>query len=118
MTPEMDIDQNHRMDWFFNQYVYGTEYPAYHFEHSFSTDANGDVILNFKLTQSAVDQNFAMLIPIYLDLGSNRVIRLGSARVIGNNSVEQHIPLKGLKEKPKRAVAAYYDDVLGNVENR
>ncbi|PYP91884.1 MAG: hypothetical protein DMG65_06180 [Candidatus Angelobacter sp. Gp1-AA117] len=29
MTPEMDIDSNHKMDWFFNQYVYGTEYPSY-----------------------------------------------------------------------------------------
>jgi hypothetical protein len=26
--------------------------------------------------------------------------------------------LKGLKERPKRAMMAYYDDVLGNIENR
>jgi hypothetical protein len=38
--------------------------------------------------------------------------------LIGNNSVEQHIPIKGLKEKPRRAVAAYYDDVLGSMENK
>ncbi len=118
MTPEMDIDQNHKMDWFFNQYVYGTEYPSYRFEHSFSTDASGDVVLNFKLSQSDVDENFAALVPIYLDFGNGKVMRMGSARLVGNNPVEQHIPLKGLKEKPKRAVAAYYDDVLGNVENR
>jgi hypothetical protein len=32
--------------------------------------------------------------------------------------VEQHVPLKGLKEKPKRALLAYYDDILGNIENK
>ena len=117
MTPEMDIDRNHTMDWFFNEYVYGTEYPSYKFEHSFTTDANGDTVLNFKITQSSVSKDFSMLVPIYLDMG-NRVIRLGAATITGDNSVETHVPLKGLKEKPKRAVAAYYDDVLGDVENR
>jgi len=118
MTKEMDIDKNHTIDWFFSEYVYGTEYPAYKFEHSFSNDANGDTVLNFKVTQSGVSENFVMLLPMYLDLGGGRVARLGSATLSGNNSVEGHVPLKGLKEKPKRAMLAYYDDVLGSIENR
>ncbi len=44
--------------------------------------------------------------------------RLGSARMFGNSTIDQHVPLKGLKVKPKRAVIAYYDDVLGNVESK
>jgi hypothetical protein len=28
----MDLDGNQKMDWFFNQYVYGTDLPTYHFE--------------------------------------------------------------------------------------
>jgi hypothetical protein len=118
MTPEMDIDKNHSMDWFFSEYVYGTEYPSYKFEHSFSTDANGDTILNFKVSQSGVSKDFVMLVPIYLDFGGGRIVRLGSATLSGNNSVDGHVPLKGLKEKPKRAILAYYDDVLGSIESR
>ena len=118
MTPEMDIDKNHTMNWFFSEYVYGTEYPTYKFEHSFSNDANGDVVLNFKVSQSDVSKDFVMLVPIYLDLGGGRVARLGAATLSGNNSVEGHVPLKGLKEKPKRAILAYYDDVLGNIEGK
>lgn len=118
MTPEMDIDKNHSMDWFFSEYVYGTEYPSYKFEHSFSTDANGDTVLDFKVSQSGVSKDFVMLVPIYLDLGGGRIARLGSATLSGNNSVDGHVPLKGLKERPKRAMLAYYDDVLGNIENR
>ena len=118
MTPEMDIDKNHSMDWFFSEYVYGTEYPSYKFEHSFSTDANGDTVLDFKVSQSGVSKDFVMLVPIYLDLGGGRIARLGSATLSGNISVDGHGPLKGLKERPKRAMLAYYDDVLGNIENR
>ena len=57
-----------------------------------------------------------MLVPIYLDLGNGKVTRLGAATISGNNNVEGHVPLKGLKGKPKGAMIAYYDDVLGNIE--
>ena len=118
MTPEMDLEQNHKMDWFFAEYVYGTEYPSYRFQHSFSRDAEGNLVLNFKLTQSNVNGKFMMLVPIYLDMGHGQVVRLGSASITGNQTVENQVVLKGLKDKPKRAVAAYYDDVLGSFENK
>jgi hypothetical protein len=75
-------------------------------------------VLNFKLSQGDVNKNFVMLVPIYLELANGRVVRLGAARVSGDNSLEQHVPIRGLKEQPKRAMIAYYDDVLGNIENR
>lgn len=118
MTPDMDLAGNHKMDWFFNEYVYGTDYPTYKFEHSFSNDANGDVVLNFTITQANVGKGFAMPVPVYVEFNNGRVARLGAARLIGNTSLEQHVPLKGLKEKPKRAMLAYYDDVLGSIENK
>ena len=118
MTPEMDLGGNHKMDWFFDEYVYGTDYPKYKFEHSFKTDANGDTVVHFKLTQSNVNDNFRMLVPLYLELADGRVIRLGGARLIGTRTIEQDFPLKGLQGKPKRVVAAYYDDVLGDFENK
>jgi hypothetical protein len=39
---------------------------------------------------------------------------LGRARLAGNSTFDQKIPLKGLKDKPKRAVINYYDDVLAS----
>ena len=32
MTAGMDLDRNRKMDWFFNEYVYGTDLPQYRFE--------------------------------------------------------------------------------------
>jgi aminopeptidase N len=112
MTPEMDTEGNHKMDWFFNEYVYGTALPTYKLDSSFDTAPGGDLQLNLKLTQSGVDDNFRMLVPLYLDMGEGNVAFLGRARLVGNTTVEQKVPLKGLKTKPKRAVVNYYDDVL------
>ena len=109
MTPQMDLDGNHKMDWFFNEYVYGTELPTYTFEQSFDDKLN----LKFKLTQSNVSPNFKMSVPIYLELANGNVVRLGSQAIAGDTSAEQVIPLgAALKEKPKRAMINYFYDVL------
>jgi aminopeptidase N len=112
MTQEMDLDGNHKMDWFFNEYVYGTALPKYDFQSSFDTGPEGDVVLSFKLTQSGVNDNFKMLVPLYLQLADGRTMSFGRARIIGNNSVEHKVPIKGLKERPLGALANYNFDVL------
>jgi hypothetical protein len=114
MTAEMDFENNHRMDWFFNEYVYGTQLPTYKLDSSFDVGPDGDVIFNMKLTQSGVDENFRMLVPLYLEMPDGNMFFLGRARMKGSNTVEQKLTLKGLKTKPKRAVANYYDDVLAS----
>ena len=111
MTPEMNIDNNGKMDWFFNQWVYGTQIPAYKFEYKVSSDG----MLNGKITQSGVSDDFAMLVPIYVDMGKGWS-RLGSARMIGNTSVE----VKNLKlpSVPKRVGTCVMHDVLAtSIEN-
>ena len=112
MTTEMDLEGNHKMDWFFNEYVYGTQLPTYKMDSSFDTGADGDVVLNLKLTQSGVDDHFRMLVPLYLELADGNIFFLGRAKMTGNNTIDQKIPLKGLKTKPRRAVMNYFDDVL------
>jgi aminopeptidase N len=111
MPAELDLLGNRKMDWFFDEYVYGTALPNYKFEHSFESGPNG-LLLNVKLSQSSVDDNFRMRVPLYLDFGNGKVMRLGAANLIGNTSIQQQIPLSGLKDKPKRALLNYYSDVL------
>jgi aminopeptidase N len=114
MTREMDLEGNHRLDWFFNEYVYGTALPTYHLDSTFEKDANGDLVLALKVTQSGVDDKFRMIVPVYLELADGRTISLGRARLVGNTTVDQKVPLKGLKDAPKRALVNYYDDVLAS----
>jgi hypothetical protein len=112
MTQEMDLEGNHRLDWFFNEYVYGTALPSYKIDYTFNKDASGDVVFGFKVTQSGVDEKFRMIVPIYLELADGRMVNLGRAHLAGNSSVDQKVPLKGLKDAPKRALVNYNNDVL------
>jgi hypothetical protein len=111
MSAGMDLDKNHRMDWFFNQYVYGTDLPNYHFESQVTQ--NGDATnLHFKLTQSGVPDNFKMLVPIYLELSDGRIIRLGSTAIGGDTTTEHTVQLPKLPSPVKRALINYNYDVL------
>ncbi|MGH9532563.1 MAG: M1 family aminopeptidase [Terriglobales bacterium] len=118
MTPEMDFDGNRKMDWFFNPYVYGTALPDYKFEHSFANGADGNPVLSFKVTQSNVDPGFKMLVPVYLELGNGKVVRIGSMPLVGNSTRDAQVPLGAMKEKPKRAILNYYNDVLCTQEEK
>jgi len=114
MSPEMDLEGNHRMDWFFNEYVYGTQLPSYSVSSAFDVGADGEVVMTLKVSQSGVDDHFRMLVPVYVELADGNIVFLGRARITGNTSIDQKIPLKGLKTKPRRAVLNYYDDVLAS----
>jgi peptidase M1-like protein len=114
MTPDMDLEGNHKMDWFFNEYVYGTQLPSYKVDYSFDSGADGTVVLSMNITQSNVNDKFRMLVPVYLELEDGKIFFLGRARLVGNSSVAPKAPLKGLKTKPRRALINYYDDVLAS----
>lgn len=114
MTNEMDVAGDKKMDWFFNQYVYGTALPSYKLDYTFENGADGILSFNFTVTQSNVDDNFRMLVPIYLELADGRIVSLGRARLSGSSSVAMKVPLKGMKDRPRRAILNYYDDVLAS----
>ncbi|MGD0629776.1 MAG: M1 family aminopeptidase [Terracidiphilus sp.] len=111
MSPRMNLAGNHRMDWFFNQYVYGTDLPNYHFESQVTPKDNG-FSLHFKLTQSAVPAGFKMLVPLYLELANGTVLQLGSQPMTGSTTAEQTIQLPKPPAPIKRATINYFYDVL------
>jgi Carboxypeptidase regulatory-like domain/Peptidase family M1 domain len=115
ITPQMDIDKNGRMDWFFNQWVYGTEIPAYKMDYSISQAGGGKAIVNAKITQSGVSKSFGMVVPVYADFGKGWV-RLGSALINGNSTVD--LSNLELPQVPKRLALAALNDVLAtSIEN-
>ncbi|MGA2171181.1 MAG: hypothetical protein ABSG62_23605 [Terracidiphilus sp.] len=111
MSQAMDLDGNHRMDWFFNQYVYGTELPAYHFEGQV-TQTGDAASLHFKLVQSGVSSGFKMLVSIYLEFADGKVAHLGTVNITGSTIMERTLPLSKLPSPVKRVSINYYYDVL------
>jgi aminopeptidase N len=106
MTKTMDLDHNGRLDWFFNEWVYGTEMPSYKFDYQLSPDGT---TLTGKITQTGVSENFKMLVPIYVDFGKGW-FRLGAATIIGNATID--IGSLKLPQPAKRASICALNDVL------
>src|SRR5437763_8339567 len=69
MSKLMDLGGNGRLDWFFDEWVYGTQVPRYHFDYQLQPADGGKVKLHMTIIQSEVDEHFAMLIPVYADFG-------------------------------------------------
>jgi hypothetical protein len=111
MSSQMDLEGNHKMDWFFREYVYGTDLPAYHFEGDATPSGDGWSV-HFKLTQSGVDAHFANAVPIYLELADGKVMRMGQIAIHGPKTVEQTVQLPKLPAAIKKVSINYYYDVL------
>lgn len=108
ITPEMDVDKNGKMDWFFDEWVYGNEVPAYKLEYTI-TKSGDKAVLNAKITQSGVSDNFVMPVPVYLDFGEG-FVSLGTVTIAGNKTFDLNdIPLP---QAPKKVTIAALNDVL------
>jgi aminopeptidase N len=115
MTQKMDLDRNGKMDWFFNQWVYGTEIPSYQFEYKIDSEGTQST-LSGKITQSGVSDNFKMRVPLYVDFGKGWQY-LGSIGIAGNSSVD--LGSIRLPTSPKRAAISAMNDVLAiSTENK
>lgn len=75
MTAGMDLDHNHKLDWFFNQYVYGTGIPHYEFHYDVQS-ANGKWTLTGSLKRTGVAENWMDVVPIFVEQNGKQV-RLG-----------------------------------------
>ena len=53
------------MDWFFNQWVYGTEVPTYTFSWNAETDSTGNAV-RLRVRQSDVPETFVMYVPVLI----------------------------------------------------
>ena len=86
------------MDWFFNEWVYGTEVPHYDFAYQLKEAGDGKTMLQFSIRQSGVSDSFLMRVPVYAYVkGSSQ--RLGFLSVGGPNTVTGSVPLPFRPEK-------------------
>jgi aminopeptidase N len=75
MTAGMDLDHNHKLDWFFNEYVYGTGIPHYDFHYDVQS-ANGKWTLTGTLKRTGVAETWMDMVPVFVEQNGKQV-RLG-----------------------------------------
>jgi len=107
MTKQMDLQQNGRLDWFFAEWVYGTAVPRYAFKYEVQS-IEGHFHVRAEITQSEVDDHFAMLVPVFADFG-NGMVRLGQVEMVGNSTRTIDFVMD---RQPRKVALNYYKDIL------
>lgn len=94
MTPPMDLNGNHKMDWFFEQYVYGTGIPRYTFRYTLENTTDGKKHLKGTITRSGVADSWKDDLVLYGHVGdsSYRLGIIGATHPLEN--VDALLPAK------------------------
>lgn len=110
MVPAMNATGDGKMDWFFKQWVYGTEIPRYVAEIKVEK-AGEETRLVGSIKQEGVSKDFRALVPVYLDFDKGQYVRVGMIPLIGESTAPIDTKLK-LPKRPKRALVNAHADIL------
>lgn len=109
MKPSLDLQHNGSMNWFFKEWVFGTEVPGYRLEYTLTPEAGGKYLFTGKVSQSGVSGSFVMAVPLYFDFDGH-VVRAAQIALTGTTTTNEftiHLP-----KKPKRVLLNANHDVL------
>jgi aminopeptidase N len=111
MTASMDVSGDRKVDWFFNQYVYGTGAAQYSFHAALDYTADGKTHFKAELTRSGVPDTWKDVVPIYAHMG-DKTVKMGNIRVSHpTETVEATIA-----GKIDRITINDYEDLLADVK--
>ncbi len=90
MTPAMDVDDSHSLDWFFDEWVRGTGLPRYGVSFHVQPERTGFRVIG-TLRQSAVPDDFTALVPLYASHPSGKPVYLGTVLTTGSTTSFQFV---------------------------
>jgi hypothetical protein len=111
MTRGMDLDGNQKMDWFFNQYVYGTGIAQYAFQASVEPTPDGKSHLKGAITRTGVPDTWKDSLVLYGHVG-DKTFRLG---VLGVTHSSEPLDIN-LPMKVDRVSLNDYEDLLAEIK--
>lgn len=111
MSPIMDLTHDGKMDWFFRQWVEGTEIPKYVVKVDVQSVGAEQYKFLGSVSQDGVSDGFRGFLPLYIEFGKGELIRLGVVNFTGKQTVPIDTTLK-LPKKPSRVLGNALHDVL------
>jgi aminopeptidase N len=111
LTPTMDLTHDGKMDWFFRQWLDGTEIPRYDVKVGIQSTGADQYTLSGSIAQADVSPNFHGFLPLYIEFEKGELMRLAVVTFTGPETVPITTTLK-LPKKPVRIVANAMRDVL------
>ena len=110
MVPVMNATGDGKMDWFFKQWVYGTEIPRYTAQIKVER-AGEETRLVGSIKQEGVSKDFRAVVPVYLEFDKGQYFRVGLIPMIGESTNPIDTKLK-LPKRPRRALINVHGDIL------
>jgi aminopeptidase N len=110
-TKDMNLAGDGRLDYFFDQWVHGTEIPTLSSSLEATELGGGKYRIAGMVTQAGVSPAFRTRVPIYLDFGNDRIVRLGSVVVSGTATTKVQAEV-ALPQRPRRVFINAFHDVL------
>jgi hypothetical protein len=111
ITRDMNLAGDGTLDYFFNQWVYGTDIPTLGAKLDAADAGGGKYRISGTITQANVPADFRTRVPIYLEFGGERMPRLGSIAITGSTTVKVNVEVS-LPQKPRRVFINGFHDVL------
>ena len=111
MTAAMDLTHDRTMEWFFRQWLDGTEIPRYDVQLAIESAGTDQYKLSGSVAQSGVSPNFHGFLPLYVEFEKGELMRLAVVTFTGPETVPIVTTLR-LPKKPVRVVANAMRDVL------
>lgn len=110
-TQNLRLTKDGKLDWFFAQWVYGSEIPKLASKLDFVDVGGGKYKITGSITQSEVSENFASVVPIYVHFDKNSAIKLATVVLVGAQTKPVAFELP-LPKKPMKFSINAFNDVL------
>jgi hypothetical protein len=111
MVPAMNAAGDGTMDWFFDQWVHGTEIPRLVADLRADRVEGKDYRISGEVTLSEVSEGFRALVSLYAELSQDRLASFGRVPFAGPGTRQVDVTVK-LPEKPRRILANAHFEVL------
>jgi hypothetical protein len=110
-THKLKLTKDGKLDWFFDQWVRGTAIPRYTTQLEIRPAAGGKYRLSGSITQSEVPEDFAVAVPIYVNLDGDSFAKVGDVLLIGSSTMKIDVEVM-LPRRPRGVAINLMHDVL------
>ena len=111
MVPALKATPDGKMDWFFDQWVHGTDVPRYVSGLKIEKAGGDQYRIHGQVSQEGVSKDFRTLVPIQVEFGKNDLTRIGMLGLTGEATVPIDVTLK-FPKAPKRVLVNALGEVL------
>jgi hypothetical protein len=110
MIPALDLAGDSRMDYFFHEWVDGTDIPIETAKLGISKEGE-QYRIKGTVSQDAVPEDFRAAAHLYADFGKGEIAHIGAVRLSGKTTLPVDITLR-LPKEPKKILLNALHDVL------